>query len=221
MGGYAGKTSNHPRDVIGGQARGETESQWGEMTGTIVAFDAAKQTATIQPDYQKRLNGKPTKLPELQEVPVRFPRAGNGAMTFPVAKGDKVVLRPQMRNSEAFHTGDDYVAPDARTNSLSDMEAFLDGGEPLTSPIANFDGANVHVRFNEEGTHGIRGSEDGKIAIEGSEGNIYDLLATAIELIASDGLNILSGSSAGNGIHELQHKAELTEIAAKLRAMAL
>lgn len=221
MTGYTGRTTNSHRDVIGNQTRADVESQWGEMTGTVIAFDAATQTATIQPDYKKRLNGEPKAIPELQEVPVRFARAGKGGMTFPVEAGNKVVLRPQMRNSEAYHTGGEYTAPDARSASLSDMEAHLDGGEPLTDPIPNFDAQNMHLRFNADGSFGLRGSPDGKIKIEGSQGNIYDLLATAIELIASDGLNIKTGSSIGVGIHELENRSQLTEIASKLRAMAL
>lgn len=220
MTGYSGKTTNSPRDVIGGQARAETEAQWGEMTGTVVSFNAEKQTATIQPDYQRRLGGKPAKLPELQEVPVRFPRMGGFVVTAPVKAGDKVSLRPLMRNSEAFHSGEDYVAPDARSNSLSDMEAHLDGGEPLSNPIPNFNGSNIEIR-SEDGQFGMEMSEDGKFRMRGSEGNWYDLTASAVEL-AADGFTKLGTEATLDHMADYaQIGANLTEIAGKLRAMAL
>lgn len=219
--GRQGKTTNWEDDVIGTKLTEERNSMWGEIPGQIVAFDPQKQTATVKPLYKPKFNGKAVEMPDLLEIPVRFPRAGKGGMTYPVAAGDRVTLRPQMRSTENYHGEDDGEASDARSFNLSDMEAHLDGGESLSDPIQNFDNENTHVRFNEDGSYGIRGSQDGKIKIEGSEGNIYDLLATVVELLAEDGLNVLSGSSAGNGIHELQHKAQYAEIAAKLRAMAL
>lgn len=219
--GKLGKTTNWDDDVQGGKVLDERNATWGEIPGEIVDIDYEKQTASIQPLYKPKFNGVPVAMPVLLEVPVRFVRAGNGGVTFPVVAGDKVTLRPKMRSSENYHTESDGSASDARSFNLSDMEAHLDGGESLQDPIPNFDSQNTHLRFSPQGDYGIRGSKEGKVAIEGSEGNIYDLLATAIELIAGDGLHILTGSSAGLGIHELENKAQLTEIAAKLRAMAL
>ncbi len=219
MSGYIGKTSNHPRNVTGNMARAEVESGWGEMTGTVVAFDPSNQTITVQPDYQKRLNGEPTPLPELQQVPVRFPRQGGFAITTPVKAGDKVTLRPQSRNSEAFHEGGDYIAPDARSASLSDMEAFLDGGEPLSNPISNFNNTNMELR-SEDGQFAIEMSEDGKFRMRGAMGDWFDLLAQGFEKLAEDGLDVKYGSSAGQG-HALQKRADYADIASKLRGMSL
>ena len=220
MTGYIGKTTNGDSDVVGMQTQSEREAQWGEMPGKIVSFDGATQTATIQPLYKPKHNGVAVDMPELLEVPVRFPRAGNGAFTMPIQAGDVVTLRPQMRSSENYHGGEDYEASDTRSFNLSDMEAYLDGGESLANPIPNFDGSNMHMRFDPEGQFGVKGSKDGKIKIEGSEGNIYDLLAQVVELLASDTLEIKYGSSAGTG-HALEHQSAYAAIAAKLRAMAL
>lgn len=218
--GYSGKTTNRTREVVAVQAQAERESQFGEIPGEIVSFDAATQTATIQPLYKPRHNGAAVAMPELLEVPVRFPRAGRGAVTFPVQPGDRVTLRPQMRSTENYHEGADFEASDSRSMALSDMEAFLDGGEPLTDPIAAFDPANTHIRFDAGGQYGLRGSHEGKIRLEGKEGDIYDLLVQVVELLASDSLNITFGSSAGSS-HALQHRSQYLDIATKLREMAL
>jgi hypothetical protein len=218
--GYTGKQTNWDEDVVGNKILAAQWSQWGEIPGKIVDFDPKTQTATIRPLYKPVFNGKAVEMPELLEVPVRFTRAGGGAVTFPVREGDRVTLRPQMRSTENYHTDDDGAASDRRLFNLSDMEAFLDGGESLSDPIKNFDDKNSHVRFDPEGKHGIRGSEDGKIAIEGKEGNIYTLIAEFMELVASDKLQINYGSSAGSG-HVLENAAALAAIAQKIRAMAI
>lgn len=220
MAGNIGKITNSAATAIDVRAQAEREDQWGEMPGRIVAFNAATQTATIQPLYMKRLNGEPTALPELLEVPVRFPRAGGFTITTPIKAGDLVSLRPQMRSTEAYHEGgDEYAASDSRSFSLSDMEAFLDGGESLSSPIPNFNSQNMEIR-SADGQFAIEMSEDGKFRMRGAEGNWFDLLATLAETLAADTLLIKYGSSAGTG-HQLQFKDTYTQIATKLRGMAL
>lgn len=218
--GYRGKTTNAGRENTAVQAQVEREAQWGEITGKIVSFDPSTQLASIQPDYKPIHNGEPVDMPELAEVPVRFQKAGGFTITTPIKPGDKVTLRPQMRSSEEFHTGGDYNSPnDARGQSLSDMEAFLDGGEPASDPIPNFNNTNLEIR-TANGDFKIEMSEDGKFKIDGAQGNIYDLLAQVVELLASDTLVINYGSSAGSG-HQLEHQGQYADIAGKLRSMAL
>ena len=215
--GYRGKTTNAGREVVAAQAQAERETQWGEITGTVVSFDPATQTASIQPDYKPRHNGEPVDMPQLDEVPVRFTRAGGFVITSPVRAGDKVTLRPQMRSSEEFHTGGDYTPMgDSRSFSLSDMEAFLDGGEALTDPIPGFNSNNMEIR-TADGSFKIEMSEDGKFKIQGAEGNVYELLARLAEIVAEHETNVTKGSSTGTYSHTLA--AEAAEIAGKLRGM--
>jgi len=218
--GYRGKTTNAPREAVAVQAQGEREAAWGEITGTIVSFDASTQTASVKPDYKPIHNGERVEMPQLDEVPVRFPRAGGFVITTPVKVGDKVALRPQMRSSEEFHTEGEYApVGDNRSMALSDMEAFLDGGESLKDPIPSFNNSNLEIR-SADGSFAIEMSEDGKFRMRGAQGNWFDLLATLAETLADDTLLINYGSSAGMG-HQLQYKALYVEIAGKLRAMAL
>lgn len=210
--GYIGKTTNGFDDVTGSMQQAEREDMWGEMPGEVVSFNAATQTAKVRPLYKKRLDGVPTQIPDLEEVPVRFARAGGGSITFPVKAGDKVTLRPLMRNSDAYHTsGDAFEAASTRSFSLSDMEAHIAGGESLSDPIPNFDGSNMHLRADAAGNFGVKMSGDGKVAIEGAEGNVYTILAQAIRLLGEDNHQ---GSPH-------QNKAAILALADKLDAMAL
>lgn len=215
--GYRGKTTNAARENTAVQAQSERETMWGEITGTVVSFDPATQTASIQPDYKPKHNGQPVDMPQLEEVPVRFPRAGGFVITSPIKAGDKVTLRPQMRSSEEFHTGGDYTpVGDTRSFALSDMEAFLEGGEPLTNPIPNFNPSNMEIR-SADGQFKIEMSEDGKFKIEGAQGNVYELLARLAEIVAEHETQVTGGSSAGTYTHTLA--GEANAIAAKLRGM--
>ncbi|MCW7544918.1 Gp138 family membrane-puncturing spike protein [Aurantimonas litoralis] len=219
--GYPDKTNVSFEDAIRQTILAEREEMWGNMDGEIVSFDPQRQTATIRPYYRKRLNGEPTQVADLLDVPIEFPRGGGGAVTSPVKVGDKVRLSPMMRDTSNYdEAGGAFAVGSDRSFSLSDMRATLIGGNSLSDPIQNFDPANHHVRFDEAGQYGIRGSESGKVAIEGAEGNIYALIAEALRLIAEDQLQINYGSSAGTG-HALQNRAALMAIADKLEAMQL
>lgn len=218
--GYRGKTTNLLRENVAVQAQAERESMYGEMTGTVVSFDATNQTISVQPDYKPLHNGEKVTMPQLDEVPIRFVRAGGFVITHPIKPGNRVVLRPQMRSTEEWHTGGDYTAEgDRRNHNLSDMEAFLDGGEPLTDPISAFNTANMEIR-SQDGSFGIEFSEDGRYRIKGALGDILDLLTSVVENLAIDQLLITHGSSSGSG-HQLSQRSTYAEISAKLRAMVI
>lgn len=220
MVGYLGKTTNGDGDVNGARATAEREAQWGEMPGRIVSFDPKTQTATVQPLYKPKFNGLPTKMPELQEVPLRQALMGGAGITQPIKPGQNVTLRPQMRSMDNYHTDGDGAANDARSFSLSDMEAHTTGGESAKDPIKNYDNENVHIRADAEGTKGVKISPEGKLEIQGPEGNLMTILADFMELVANDQLQIAYGSSAGTG-HAMKNKAELMALAAKVRGMSI
>ncbi|QIG67656.1 baseplate assembly protein V [Rhizobium phage RHph_Y17] len=220
MTGKLGKTTSFQDDIIGAKTLDERNAQWGEIPGKIVSFDPATQTATVQPLYKPKFNGTPVDMPELLEVPVRFSRAGGGAITFPVGAGDKVTLRPQMRSSENYLVDDEGSASDGRSFNLSDMEAFLDGGETLGEAMPNFDSQNMHLRSNPDGSFGIKASPDGKFRIDGSEGNVYDLNTSGLEL-AAEGFTLLGTEGLDHSPRYAEIGDELYEIVSKLRAMQL
>ncbi len=220
MPGYLGKTTNLEGDIVSQQAQSEREAMWGPIPGEVVSYDAARGTIEAKPLYKPRHNGKAIDMPNLLEVPIDLPRTANAGLTFPIPAGTRVMLAPAMRSMEKYENEDDGEASDARSFHLSDMRATIAGGNSLSDPMKNVDPDNTHLRFDDEGKFGVRGSPDGKFKIEGSEGNLYDIIATFMELVASDELQINYGSSAGTG-HALQNRTQLMDLAAKVRAMAL
>ncbi|MCZ7974352.1 Gp138 family membrane-puncturing spike protein [Agrobacterium salinitolerans] len=219
MPGYIGKTTNTPQDLIGQFAQAEKDATWGPIPGvTTSAWNG--RTVNVKPLYKPVVNGELLDMPELFEVPLDQPMTANGGMTFPIPVGTPVMLTPQMRAMDGWEEGGDATPTDARSFHLSNMRASISGGESLSQDIPDIDLQNFHLRANGSGSFGFKASPDGKFQMNGSQGNVFDLLAQVVELLAADTLLIKYGSSAGSG-HQLQYKDQYLALAAKLRAMVL
>lgn len=219
--GYLGKKTNRLEDYVRQLVQEGIDGQWGPIDGEVVSYDSTKGTGTIKPLYKPVHDGKPVQIADLLEVPIEFPRTGNSAITSPVPAGTRVRLTPMMRSAENYDTEDDGEPSDARAFHLADVRATITGGESLTEPLANVDPENTHVRFNADGTYGLRGSPDGKIMIEGNQGNIYELINDAVEQ-TKEGFGWLKLEPAL--IYTGQYaaiEAQLETILGKLRAMQL
>jgi hypothetical protein len=67
------------------------------MPGEVVSYDPATQTAAVQPLIQEVSvdefgTATVRTLPQISNVPVMFPRSGEWFCSFPIAKGDTVLL---------------------------------------------------------------------------------------------------------------------------------
>jgi hypothetical protein len=221
MTGLLGKTTNLPRDVVGQQAQSERESMWGPIPGEIVSYDASKGTAEVKPLYKPRHNGKLVDMPNLLEVPIDLPRTGSAGLTFPIPAGTKVMLTPAMRSMESYDDANDGAASDSRSFALSDMRASISGGDSLTDPMKDVDADNTHLRFDAEGKFGVRGSPDGKIAIEGAQGNIYLEICEGFDQCEQLARYLSQEPSLIHGAEYDAIANMLQDIVTKLNAMAL
>lgn len=219
MAGYINKKTNDPMDVLTSATQAERDSMWGPIPGEIVSYDSVSGTATVQPLYRPIHNGVAVTMPVLYEVPIDLPRTASAGLTFPIPNGTKVMLTPQMRAIDEYEEGGFGDPYDARSFHLSNMRASIAGGDSLSAPLPNVDPENTHLRFSPDGDFGIKGSPDGKVAIEGKEGNLYSLLVEVVEILGSETTTVSSGSSAG--VWPLTHQAQFAALAAKLRGSAL
>ena len=219
MAGYINKKTNDPMDVLTSATQAERDSMWGPIPGEVVSYDSVSGTATVQPLYRPIHNGVAVDMPVLYEVPIDLPRTANAGLTFPIPSGTKVMLTPQMRAIDEYEEGGFGDPYDARSFHLSNMRASIAGGDSLSAPLPNVDPENTHLRFSPDGDFGIKGSTDGKVAIEGKEGNLYSLLVEVVEILGSETTTVSTGSSAG--VWPLTHQAQFAALAAKLRGSAL
>lgn len=115
----------------------------------IIAYDASKQEAEVEPLIKRRYkNGEVVRRAPITGVPVVFPAAGGGTITFPVQSGDTVLLIFAQRSIDRWVRGDGGpVDPaDNRRHDISDAMA-IPGLFPLTSELQS-DPDNVIIKFS-------------------------------------------------------------------------
>lgn len=100
------------------------------LPGRVESFDAATNTADIQPMVRETVENddgttSQVSLPILTGVPVMFPSGGGFRITFPIAQGDTVLLVFADRSIDAFMSqGQEGSPADQRRHSLSDAVAI-------------------------------------------------------------------------------------------------
>ncbi len=97
------------------------------MPAAIVSYDYTVQKASVQPLLNKVwTDGTVTPYPILENVPVIFPAAGGGGLTFPVVESDTCLLLFCQRSMDLWLTTGGQVNPDdPRKFDLSDAMAIM------------------------------------------------------------------------------------------------
>jgi len=96
------------------------------LPGRIETYDYKTQKATVKPlIIRKFKDGNVQSLPVLVNVPIIFPRTRKSGVTFPINKGDGVLLIFCHRSLERWYSSGDEVEPgDSRKFDLSDSVAI-------------------------------------------------------------------------------------------------
>ena len=95
-------------------------------------------------------DGRLIKRATVYDIPVLMPSGGGGTITFPVKKGDGVVLHFSMRDIDNWRDGDgqtDEVAKTSRSHSLTD--AFATTGLFNAGSEIKPSGTNTEWRFQK------------------------------------------------------------------------
>lgn len=119
------------------------------LPGSIEDYDAATQKASVKPLIKVPLaDGTSQSLPVIPDVPVVWPRGGGALLSFPLERGDGVLLVFSERSLDEWLSQGGEVAPeDPRTHHLTDAIA-LPGLSPF-SDASQADARDVVLRFNE------------------------------------------------------------------------
>lgn len=131
------------------------------QTGTIVSFDATKQTAKVQLNVQRTVYNKlqtsqeqpttPTVInyPVLVDVPVFFLTGGNARITMPVAAGDTCLVLFNDRDLDPWFTTGAQAQPNtSRMHSLADGLALV-GFRSMANKEAAYSSADLEIWHGE------------------------------------------------------------------------
>lgn len=145
------------------------------MPGVIVSFNAAKQTATVQPSIKSvfaitndghKAVVSVVNLPLCLDVPVSFPGGGGFCLTFPIMPGDECELRFSERAIDFWYQNAGQQLPsEYRLHDLSDAIAQV-GLNSQPNKISNFNASACELRTRDGNTY-IR-IEPGQVTVKGN-----------------------------------------------------
>lgn len=158
-----------------------------------VADFPTEQTIDVKP-VVRRVYEDTTVLesPDIYSVPVMFPSAGGGLLSFPIQVGDTVLLVFSMRSIEDWLEGDgSIVTPNSsRAHSLSDAIAIPGLYTKTTHLEPNAE--NVELKFKEMM---VKLEPDNTLTVSNPEGSIVLDPSGNITMNASGNVNITAGGN--------------------------
>jgi hypothetical protein len=148
------------------------------QVGTIVSFDATKQTASVQIGMLASVGYNEVSYPLLVDCPVFVHSGGDGVITMPIAAGDSCLVLFNDRNLDNWFSYDAPKIPnDQRTHSLSDGLVLV-GFRKASNPVASYSITDIELK-NDGGVIAI--AEKVKIAnASASMRTAIDALCTAL-----------------------------------------
>ena len=163
--------------------------------GTIVSFDAAKQSAVVTINMKRVINGVAGDYPLLLDVPVISLFGGAGYLTFPITAGDTCLVLFNDRDIDSWWTTGGASSPpnSPRLHDISDGIALV-GIRPASNPKAGYSATSVELG---NGTTKIK--LEAKVGIQNSNTSLLaalDLVCTAMSTLNS----VKTGGSAASDI---------------------
>lgn len=137
-------------NLLGASVDGRMADVHVAIPGRVETYDAALQKASVQPLVMRAHEGEDggrvaQKLPVIPEVPVLFPGGGGFSVTFPVQRGDVVLLVFSEASLDKFLVRDGIVDPqDDRRHNISDAIA-IPGLRNFKSPRSGVSGTSMVV----------------------------------------------------------------------------
>ena len=187
--------------------RGWQQEVWTALPGIVEAFDAGKETLTIRPAVLIPLTGTDgsvelVQMPLLLDVPVIFPSGGGFTLTFPIVKGDEVLVIFASRCIDAWWaSGAAHLSNtkafigEMRLHDLSDGFA-IPGPTSQPRKISGISSDSVQLRSND-GAAFIEIKNGHLVTIEAPGGLV--ITAPTIEMNAANSVALNTPAVTGGG----------------------
>lgn len=157
------------------------------LPAVVQSVDYENQLIEAQPTIQRKIDGVPTNLPLLVDVPLRFYKSSDFSITIPVREGDHVLIIFAERSIDTWLIADGIQDPnDIRRHSLSDgfaIPMMFSQEEKITS----FDTKNIEIRTtNKDGFIAL--TPDGDVLLNGDGNSTISFaeMKSAFDQIVSD-----------------------------------
>lgn len=139
----------------------------------IVSYNNKNQTVTVRPVmYEAHKDGASTKFADIGSVPVMFPSAGGGSLTFPIKVGDDCLVLFSQRDFSGWWVTDKVPSqsPTQRYHNYNDAIAIVG----LTSKKKSLQASTENVELTFEDTSGnmlskITMKPDGELVLENKD----------------------------------------------------
>ena len=175
MSGYQGtSTRGDITEALRALVEAEVNDRHTAARGKIVAYNAAKQTATVKPLMKVKVGDKDYEAPELMEVPVRQPKGGGMAIHMPIKAGDEVDLTFYSRPLDAAHNSGESTSQNAgRRNDISDAVATPAGSGEKSAKAMPTDGMHIGL---SDGSAGLKVKPDGTFDMKGKGDSLMSII---------------------------------------------
>lgn len=209
------------------------------MPATIVEYDSATLTATVQPSFRRRTQDDTyISRPTIQNVPVVFPRSGVKGVYFPIAKGDPCLLVFSQRSLDTWlGNGGEIELSDPRLHNINDAIAIpgLGSTQDTPSPAPSDDtlevrGDKVFMGDKNQATTpiavtpgtatGIDAGGGGALNIPAGELDVVSMLGFFMELMLNAHYGVGTDPTSGfGGKLDLSTTTALTNLRADLEKL--
>lgn len=181
---------------------------WTLLPATIVSYNAALQTAAVQPmiiiTVLDPLTGGTTlqQMPVINDCPVEFPGGGGFHLTFPVQPGDECTVAFSSRCIDGWWaTGGLSQQGDLRMHDLSDGFVRV-GVRSQPHALGSVSATTVQLR-----------SDDGEAYVEIASGHVVNIVTPASVTIQAPGGLAVTGPTTFTGtVHANGHSIDETHL---------
>ena len=184
------------------------------LPGIVESYDPSKNTVSVVPAIKRKYeSGEIVTLPIINNVPVAFPRGSNFSMTFPIKKGDSVILVFSERSLDIWKKNGGLVDPkDPRRFNLTDAYA-IPGGYPEKSPVPGASATKLRIKNNDSLIEMQEGAKF-KIGKDGGD-ELFDLISQLIQGLMDAKTTTAIGPQPFWGLTQ----SKLSEIKGKIDAL--
>lgn len=196
-------------DAIDSHIQRFSKNLYTAMPAIVDSYDATTQTVSAKPALNRKTEDSHLPWVSISDIPVVFPSAGGGLLSFPVNVGDTVLLLFSKDSIDQWKAGDGSAVNlnSERTHSASDAIALV--GLYTTQTHLNPNPEDVELKFNDnsitlKADGAVEIKSNSTIRIENNQVELIDLLGQLIDTINAITVNTVYGVSPINNIPDFQ-----------------